>query len=404
MLAELLAKVAYESALEQRRDKKWRARPSSAGTERCERAEVYKSVGTPSQPIPGRTIILFDDGDWHEELSIAWIQQTIYEHHSGQMGVDTVYIPNAHPRYRCGICSPKNAEGKFIKGKEVWVDEGIVHGHIDGIVTDPTGRDFLFEHKSASRFAFARWAKGDEVPLDYFTQMALYIWGLRHLGNNLDGGVLLIKCKDTSAYMEYVVKGAVDSLDNETPMTIESAIYMEGDHPEEVELTDEQRVIPNLVNNAINRFNSIVAHRDAKTLPGRPFERSHWRCSYCSFEGACWKGYNEDVKERKGDDAIVVEPESELGKLILKTQAAKAAHGLAKKEADGLSSELKVAMNDEGIISADVHLEDATVTSRITIGSSTSWDEDAIPEAVVKKAKKIKESPRLNVKRGKPKG
>jgi hypothetical protein len=65
---------------------------------------------------------------------------------------------------------------------------------------------------------------------------------------------------------------------------------------------------------------------------------------------------------------------------------------------------LKVAMNDEGIISADVHLEDATVTSRITIGSSTSWDEDAIPEAVVKKAKKIKESPRLNVKRGKPKG
>jgi hypothetical protein len=404
LLADLLAKVAYEEAIEQRRGGPWRARPSSAGTERCERSEVYKSVGTKAQPIAGRTIILFDDGEWHEELSIAWIQKTIYEHHSSQMGVDTVVIPGAHKRYICFTCSPKHPDGTLIKGKEIWVDEDVVHGHIDGIITDPAGTDYLFEHKSASRFAFARWAKGDELPLDYFTQMALYIWGLRHLGNSLDGGVLLIKCKDTSAYMEYVVRGAVDSLDPEPGMVIESAIWMEGDHAEQVPLTTEQRQLPALITAAIARFKSIVAHRDAKTIPPRPFPRDHWRCSYCSFEGVCWEGWAEDVEKRKSDDAVELEPESTLAKLIVTAQVANAAVGVAKKKADKLKAEVKVGLNDAKIVSAAVNLDDARVTAKITMTSRPSWDEEKIPDAIIKKAKVVKKSPKLDLRRGKPKG
>lgn len=397
MLAELLAKIAYEEALEQRRDGKWRPRCSSAGTERCERSEVYKSVGTKAQPLAGRTIILFDDGVSHEELSVKWIQKSIFRHHSGQMGVDAVYVPGSHPGYICGICTKET-------GNKTRVDESMVHGHIDGIVTDPAGTDFLWEHKSASRFAFARWAKGDELPLDYFTQMALYMWGLRHLGNALDRGILLIKCKDTSAYMEYVVRGGTETLDPEQPMAIESAIYMEGDHPEDVSLAPEQRVMPNLITDAVERFASITKHRDGKTIPPRPFSRDHWRCSYCSYEGTCWEGWAEDVEERKEDDAVVIEAESKLGKLIVTAQDASAAAGKAKKKADGLKSEVKVALNEEEIISADVHLEEATVTARVTMRPSTSWDQDKIPEAIIKKAKVVKKSPTLNLRRGKPKG
>ena len=402
MIAELLAKIAYEEAIEQRRDGTWRPRCSSAGTEKCERADVYKATGHKPQPIAGRTIILFDDGDWHEELSIAWIQKSVYTHHSSQMAVDAVYIPGSHKGYMCGVCSPKNAEGKFIKSKMVMVEEGMSHGHIDGILTDPAGVDYLFEHKSCSRFAFARWAKGDEIPRDYFTQMALYLWGLRHLGNNLERAVLLIKCKDTSAYMEYVVKGTT-TLDPEEPMVIESAIWMEGDHPETVSLTKDQKIIPNLITDAINRFGSITKHRDAGTAPERPFERSHWRCSYCSFEGVCWKGYIEDIEDRKEDDAVELEPESQLGKLIVKAQEANATTGAAKKKSDKLKVEVKVAMNEAKVISAAVNLDDARVTAKIGISNNTSWDEEKIPDAIVKKAKIKSKSPKLNLRRGKPK-
>lgn len=395
MIAELLAKIAYEEAIEQRRSGKWRPRCSSAGTERCERSEVYKTAGIKAQPIAGRTIILFDDGDWHEELSIAWIQKSVYRHHSSQMGVDTVYVPGSHPGYQCAICTKET-------GKKVRVDEGMVHGHIDGIVTDPMDIDYLFEHKSASRFAFARWAKGDEIPLDYFTQMALYLWGLRLLGNSLDRAVLLIKCKDTSAYMEYVVRGTT-TLDPEEPMVIESSIYMEGDHPETVPLTNKQKIVPNLITNAIGRFASITKHRDNKTLPPRPFDRSHWRCSYCSFEGVCWKGWAEDVEARKKDDAIELEPESELAKMIVKCEVAGKAAGKTKKAHETLKTEVKVAMNEKELVTASVNEDDEVVTARISMVPRSSWDEEKIPDAIVKKAKVVKKSPQLRTTRKKVK-
>lgn len=395
MIAELLARIAAEEAAEQRRDGVWRPRCSSAGTERCVRQEVYKAHGVKAAPIPGRTIILFDDGFWHEELTIAWIQKSVFRHHSGQMGVDTVYVPGSHPGYRCGICSTAKAE--------VRVPEGMVHGHIDGIVTDPMGTDFLWEHKSASRFAFARWAKGDEVPLDYLTQMVLYAWGLRHLGTRLERAILLIKCKDTSAYMEYVVR-VPTSLGLEEPTVIESAIFMEGDHPEDVPLTKAQRTVTGLITNAIVRFAEIVKHRNEETLPARPFARDHWRCSYCQFEGTCWKGWAEDVKDRKADDAIELEPDSELGELIVRAQLANARAGAAEKQADVLKDEVKVGLNEVEVVSASVNLDDAVVTAKITMSGRSSWDEDKIPEAIVKKAKVYKESPKLNLRRGKPKG
>ena len=86
MLADLIPKLAQ---LTREKDQGYRRRPSSSGPERCERSMVYHGLGVDPEPFPGRTLLIFDDGNWHEELTLDWLRQSAYKIHHEQMTVET---------------------------------------------------------------------------------------------------------------------------------------------------------------------------------------------------------------------------------------------------------------------------------------------------------------------------
>ncbi len=83
MLVEIIRSVAEET---QEARGAYRHRLSAIG--QCVRKLTYHAQGRTPEPFPGRTILVFDDSSWHEELSADWIRRSGYTLHSEQMAVD----------------------------------------------------------------------------------------------------------------------------------------------------------------------------------------------------------------------------------------------------------------------------------------------------------------------------
>jgi hypothetical protein len=164
------------------------------------------------------------------------------------------------------------------------------HGSLDGIVIDLLLNPSILEHKAINRYAFERYYKG-ELPSDYFTQCATYSWGAQKLHPALNKGVLLIKCKDTARYMEYL---------------------WSYDSPNDVfswEYTDDRGVkhegkVEGILKTAIDRFQAILNCIATKVLPLREYDASNWHCSYCQYEGQCWADYEKTLVELKTADEL----------------------------------------------------------------------------------------------------
>ena len=273
MLADVLHKVA---GMEQEDATPYAIRPSLASPEtadspgRCKRAMTYWRRGETPAPWPGRFVLVLDDSSWHEELTADWIRKTAYRLHSQQMAVD---IPLPQPlggeRF-CGRC-------------RVPIPPTVLHGHIDGIFTDLLGVDRLLEMKALNHFGFQR-LLNEELPLDYLTQACLYLRGLRTLSADLREAVLLVKNKNTAAYLEYRL-----SHDPEEDLC----------HVVELVASDGTRraldvFLPGLVTTALRKFEEVEQHAAARTLPPRPFARDTWQCDYCRFGERCWQGFEAE--------------------------------------------------------------------------------------------------------------
>lgn len=273
MIADLLHNVA---AMEQEETSPYAIRPSLASPEtaedpgRCKRAMVYWRRGESPAPWPGRFVLVLDDSSWHEELTADWIHKTAYRLHSQQMPVDIPLptpIGEARHCHRCRLS----------------IRPAILHGHIDGILTDILGVDRLYEHKAVSHFSFQDYLKG-RLPFDYLTQGCLYIKGVRLVNPDLGEGLLLIKNKNTAAYLEY-----------------RFAYEPEADLCRLIELmaSDGTRLalnlaLPALVTGAVRKFEEVETHHQAHTLPPRPYPHDAWQCGYCRFGERCWAGYEDE--------------------------------------------------------------------------------------------------------------
>ena len=169
----MIANILHTAAGMEREEFKYRHRPSGAGPERCIRELVYKAKETTvDRQINDRILHIFQDGHWHEELTNDWIRKTTYKLHSEQMTVE------------CGYG---------------------LKGHIDGIIEDMLGNEYLYEHKGMNHFTFQRYEK-DTRPLDYFTQCALYLKGLMKVNPDINKAILLVKNKNTSAFLEFILR------------------------------------------------------------------------------------------------------------------------------------------------------------------------------------------------------
>lgn len=349
MLAEILHKIAE---MEPEEAHNYYPRPSLSGPERCIRQLVYWGLGKPRKPFPGRTLHIFDDGNWHEELVADWIEQSAFKLHSKQMKVNA-----------------GTQKGITLKGS------------IDGIITDVLERDYLWENKSINHFTFERFWLGGEIPHDYLTQCALYIRGLQKDNPDITKAVLLLKNKNTSAYMDYLVQydAEKDSL----------AIIEKTNSKDQREKTDI--IIENITNDAFDKFASVNEYVKLKKLPKRQYDIDHWRCEYCQYGDICWKGYEKEFEDLKTDEMLPAEVAT-----LVKYKKETSAHRLEmEKEEEELKEQIEQVMKDAGarMGRAGDYIVELKLIEKKNLNKSL------IPDNILKEATKKSHYTKLNIRK-----
>jgi hypothetical protein len=365
VIVGLIPKIAGMEAAEEVRGP-WRPRASAAGVDRCVRADVYHAAGAKPAPLPGRAALVFDDGEWAEELTLDWLRKTVYRVHSAQMPVDCVHVPGLHAGYSCGR-----------KGCGRTVAPGEVHGHIDAILTDPvTGKDLLLEHKAYNPFTWQRWATGKEVPWDIVIQAALYVHGVRRAGGNPDGALVVVKNKATAAFLELSI-GVPDAFDGD--IAVLAGCFTEGE--QETPIPGLPVTAPRLLARSVERLLQIRDAAAAKVLPPRPFDLSDWRCSYCAFASTCWENYQGEVAKSTGNVAVFRDPADV--ELVLKAMNAVQALKVAEAEAKSTKSAVAARMRALGARAGVLHPNGLMpIDVRLDLRKRESVDPDLLPPDV----------------------
>ncbi len=274
MFAETILGVAQLGI----RPSTYRPRPSSAGPERCLRQLVYKGRGVPEPPPGRRLAMIFRDGHAHEDTSLEFLKDSAFLMHSQQLPID---IDNAYwwrgdkPSYRCPDCSRA-------AGHDVWIPPTRLHGHIDALATTILGDTYLFEHKAVVSHFFRRYWEEGKTPLDYFTQVVMYLRGLKEKGIVITAGALVIKNKDTGAILEFEF-----SYTHEPDMLTITAIIKAPGH----EYKPVCHQYPGLYEQALRRFEEVDRHITNRTLPPRLESSDDIRCEYCGHRDLCWEDY-----------------------------------------------------------------------------------------------------------------
>lgn len=378
MLADILGGIAKQERPAS--PSRYYARPSFAGPERCLRQLVYMAHGVDGASRPGRATLTLDDSSWHEELTADWTAKSLYQVHSRQMPVE-IPAPGLNPySVQCESCST-------IRGTATPIPPGVLHGHLDWIVTDPLGRDTIVEHKAINRYGFDRCLKG-MVPLDYITQGCLYLRGARRLQPQITGVLILIKCKDTARYLEYQV--AYD--DASDTATVERMVQSHGDAPAIETLIG--MVLPAITGTAIARLLSVQAYQHDGTLPARPYELgTDFPCGYCPFEGPCWEGYAREFAALADEQALDAEV-ADLARYYLETSAHVSE---VEKEREALRTKIRGLLEAQGVKggTAGEYLVLRAVRER------TVWDEEKIPAPIAAVAKQKKPYEVLQIRRRK---
>jgi hypothetical protein len=256
-------------------------------------------------------------------------------------------------------------------------------GRIDGIVTDITGVDRLLEIKSCNHFSWQRFWNG-ELPLDYLTQCCLYLHGLEDVVPDLTECVLLMKNKNTAAYLEFLL-----SYDREADtVTILSRTNSQG----EVVMMGDQ--IEHIVGDAFDKFKRVDEYIEKKTLPKRPYEPDHWRCEYCNYFACCWEGYEQEFKQLKTDAVL---PEEFADTVRYYKELGGQASDI-KKERDGIAETIKNLMKE-----ADAREGYAgEYLCKITLSTRQNVDKSKIPVKILEEATTTSMSHRLTISQ--PKG
>jgi len=349
MLAEIIPKIA---GFDKEENYKFNPRPSLAGPERCLRQMVYWGLGRPRDPISDRLFLTMDDSRWHEELTLDWLRKSGFVVHSEQMVVNCP--------------SPM--------GK----------GSIDGIITDMVGKDYLLEHKALSHFSFQAIWDG-RFPKDYFTQTAIYLWGLQEVNPQITEAILLIKNKNTAQYLEFKLEynKQVDIL---KILEMVSSIGDERKYPD--------TVYENIVKSACQKFDEVLAYVKDKKLPKRPFdlnERNSYPCSYCGWKEICWQGIEDEFKQL----AVGKELAGDIEDLCGHYQELKMHIDNMDKEKDELKGKIKNILAEQGVREGLVG-DRYIITLRL---QKREWiDKELIPEVERTKYLKVTQSEILNIR------
>ena len=235
-------------------------------------------------------------------------------------------------------------------------------GKIDGILGDPLSADYFWEHKSINHFGFQRYLGGDVFPEDNLAQCAIYMRALHADLPDLAGGLLLLKNKNQSAFLEYELHYDIETDTLEIPVMRAS----NGD------MVKTLTVREHIVEMAVMKFNAVQDHAEAGTLPVRPYQRgSDWQCDYCAYATTCWQGYADEL------DAISAEAElePELADKVRYHQQLGAEIKEQETERKGIAQELKQVMLDRKLKVGRV----GEYEVRLQVQTRTKLDEENLP-------------------------
>lgn len=300
----MIADIIHKLAEFEREDYTYTPRPSQAGPDRCIRQMVYHGLNIARQPLPGRSIHVFNDSSWHEELTADWIRKSTYKLHSEQMTV------------------------------EVGMNGLVISGHIDYIATDLQGKDTLIEHKAINHFTFEKYKHG-ELPMDYLTQTCLYLRGIHAIQPECTSALLLVKNKNTSAYLEF----NIDYDDEHDVLTINSILCSDGTE------NKVNQSFPDICKNAFDKFMRVQEYIKTKTLPKRQYELNHWRCDYCQWGAVCWDNWEEEIEKMATDQQL----DEEIATAAGHYQECKMHMDEIKKEQEEAKRFIKDRLKDQNI-------------------------------------------------------
>ncbi len=361
MLADLIPKLA---ALDQAEDHAYYPRPSIASPAtpedpgRCVRAMTYARLNVRPAPWPGRFLLVLDDSSWHEELTLDWLVKGAYTIHSRQLPVD---LPLPRPIGPGGYCH-------FCKQP---IPNTVLHGHIDALFTDLIKIDRLLEHKAVSMYTFDDMLAGTPS-LDHLTQGCIYLGALQRLNPDLNEGVLLVKNKNSSAYLEFRFTYHVNSdRCHVFEMTASQGIHLA------LNLTFD-----GLLTRAIEKFEAVESYASTQTLPVRPYRMDSWRCGYCRFQRTCWDGYPAEVNAR---DAIA-QLDPAVAPLLAQYAEASTMKRLAEVTTKRLRPEILAALEAQHVKTGVANGHRATVS----IQPRTTLDESLLPPEIKQAAQVTK--------------
>jgi len=350
-----------------------------AGPERCLRQIVYKGLDVGGTPFGARLAMVLQDGDAHEEVSIDVLNHTLLRIHSEQRPIN---IANAlpwrtqYPNYICSVCPRINGEFPTIPATTM-------HGHIDYLGRGLFNDDHLGEHKGVVSHIFKRYWDGEKEPLDYFTQIAFYFRGLHEEGLPIHDGGLLIKNKDTSAYLEFELHY---DYDHDTLM-VPTVTYAPGLMQRVINTTYE-----GLFHNAIEKFRMVDQYIADRALPPRLDDENDTRCLYCPFQELCW----DDYQRPQLTEELVLQPHLvPLAKELFTLEEEITPKNRRHKE---LKEILIKALTELHVTRALTENLELTLTH----GTQERIDQDRLPTGLKKAFSKTIHTQRLTVKRPKP--
>lgn len=369
MFAEIANQVAGLNQSEERGS--YRSRPSMAGPERCLRSMVYAAMGYKPAPFPGRAILSMGDSSFHETITADQISQTVLQVHSSQLPVN-LEVPMLNPKgFYCSVCS-------------IQVAPYILHGHIDGIITDPLLRDWLWEHKAFTHFQFERLKK--ILPLDNLAQSALYARALKEEYKlDIDRILLTIKNKNTAQYMDF----ECTYLSEEDLLVVNKRVVSHGDAPAIVDILEHR--IEEACKSSIEKFAYVEMWAAADYLPDRPYRfGTEYPCGWCAFGEGCWQGYVEELQVLS-TDAELEEGAATAARFYKELSAQETEIKKQKEEVKEALLQMLDAADAKSGRAGDYIVER-------TFSERTEYIEELIPPSAIV----TKHSERFNVKRIKP--
>lgn len=357
MLAELIHKIA---GMEQHYGK-YTPRASSAGPERCIRSMVYHRLNMERESLSGRTMLIFDDGHWHEELTLDWLRQSAFQVHSEQMHIN---IP------AMGLDIPERKCSAYIDGKKCGeiIPAGHIAGHNDAIITDILGEDIYLELKGINHFSFQRFWNG-EYPLDYLYQVAVCMHGIQKYSQpELKKFNLLIKNKNTAQYMEFVGTYSYDEL------IVNNKTLSDGTTEDFMFKIEKPWAY------AMQKFINVENYAKQKIVPKRQYGLDDWQCDYCIYQKLCYKNYEKEFKQMETDVVLA----TDIADAVRYRQEVGGHKGDIGKEYEQLTKTIKDFMIQNDIRTGragDEYIVERRLYQRAKI------DESKIPAAILEKAR-----------------